>query len=290
MMRLLQSNPYSSLKEFFDQNGVRPQIVDLDSSKAYSIKGRKGSIFYISNNAFLDSEGNLPKGKIEFYFKEIFNRSEMVLSNKFSTSADQFMESLAQIYIQASYNGELLKLREPIHIQLPHLELAKGQNNPRLFQASKATSKAFSFDQAFDWQRVPKRGISLKKEGKERFYSFQVERMNWYACNVQPSKKQKQDMLSIKYHCKWGGLEQGVAFLFFQKHNAVARMYPQGQSFTSFNIPHSESVYAIIIGVKEEQLFWGELFIPKISNMTHILEVKPKNEAHVLQRLASLES
>lgn len=284
VIRLLKSNPYQNLHEFFEQNGVRPQIFNLDAHKEQSIHGRLGTRFHIPAFAFKNEKGQTVKGKVQLFIKEVFTKSEMVLANKFSTTEDRLMNSNGQIFISTKLDDQELILDRAIQIELPVQRKLNNTTAIKLFSESEATARSVNLEHAFDWKAQTKKSLNIIKDVAEKFFSFSIDHLGWYSCNNMLEKKGRS-MFSIKYTSTYGALDQKVAFLVLKDWNTVVRMYPKGQGFTSFNIPKNISAEIIILGIKQEQLFMGNLTIPNISNSIYLVQIEPVNEEKVMNTL-----
>ncbi len=289
MIRVLKSNPYQNLHEFFDLNGVRPQIFETTANKAIALEGRMGTRFQLPAFAFEDATGQvIRQGTIKLFVKEVFSKAEMVLTGKFSTAEDQMMVSGGMMYIRATQGEQELQLCRTIEVMVPTVYQPPSPLPMRLFGESQATSRSVLLKQAFDWKELSKKNIRIKKKAERSYYYFKTKRLGWLSCNHPLKLNRKLSMLSAKYHCKYGSMDQQIAFLLFENHNTVVRMYPQGQSFTSFNIPVGEPAQMIVLGLKQEQLFWGQLPIGHTLNSVYLVHLDAVDEQTVLNGLAKL--
>lgn len=284
VIRLLKSNPYQNLDEFFELNGVRPQIFNFYTHKEQFIHGRLGTRFHIPAFAFKNEKGQTIKGEVQLFIKEVFSKSEMILANKFSTTEDRLMNSNGQIFISAKLEDQLLVLDRAIQIELPLQRKLNNATVVRLFSESEATTRAFNLEHAFDWKPQNNKSISVISDIAERFFSFSIHHLGWFSCNNMLEKKGRS-MLSIKYSSNYGVLDHKAAFLVLKDWNTVVRMYPKGQGFTSFNIPKDIAAEIIILGIKQEQLFMGNLAVPNISNSIYLVPIEAVNEEKVMKIL-----
>jgi hypothetical protein len=91
-----------NISEFFKQNEVRSQYFTVNSSSGGTVTGNKGTKISIPANAFKKSDGSAVAGNINIELKEVFKKSEMILSDKSTVSYGQILVSGGEFYIAAS--------------------------------------------------------------------------------------------------------------------------------------------------------------------------------------------
>ncbi len=98
------SEYYSSMKDFYIKNGVTKQTFTINAVNGGSFVSVKGTTVNIPANAFKDSVGNLITGVINFEFKDIYKKSDMVLSDMPTNCDIGAMKSAGEFYLNA-YNN-----------------------------------------------------------------------------------------------------------------------------------------------------------------------------------------
>lgn len=101
----------------------------IEHSLESHLQLKKGTEVTIPSNAFCKMDGSpVTDQKIDVMFKEAFEYSEMVDESLSTQTSDQILETGGMIYIEASQNGEPLKLQEGKSIELlfPEQEVKEG--------------------------------------------------------------------------------------------------------------------------------------------------------------------
>ncbi len=288
MVRTLKGSPYQSVSEFFDYNGAKAQRYRLDPTRRTVLVGEKGTRLTFPPFALVDVSGRIVTEAVEILLTEIFSKSEMLLSDKVSTSEDRLLESGGQLLMQAVLDHQLLDLQKPVTVELP---VNPALNNPvamRLFEGSTTKTRAFCSDRAFDWKLVSRRTVPVVKVGGKKFFRFLLHRSRWVNCDYFFAKHGSRTMVSVRCISQTEEIEDQAAFLVFRDFNAVARMYPGGRGFTSFNIPTRLAATVIVIGLAGGQLYFGATEVDKMSRRLIPVELYPAGESTILEYIQQL--
>ena len=287
-LRLQPVHSYNSFAEFFSANGVNTQIHTIDPSRHTVLVGQKGTRFTIFPYSMIDASGTIQKDPIDFHFKEVFTKSEMVLSNKVTTSEDRLLESSGQIWVQAFKNGTPLQLKTSIGVQLPVRNNLANPLGSRLFCGSLAITRTFSENTAFDWRLSTSKAPSITKLFQQKYFEFKIDSFNWYNCDAFYAKRAKKTMVSIQIKQGFSTFDELVAFLLFRNSNAVTRMYANGQRFTSFNIPAKKAANVLVMGLKNGQLFSSINALNKIGSQLLSVSLVPTSTLGLKEVLNAL--
>ena len=71
---------YSSLADFYSQNGVPMQVFSVNATTGGSFTTPKGTQVTIPANCFMDQQGNPVTGTVNIEFKDLYDKSDMLLS------------------------------------------------------------------------------------------------------------------------------------------------------------------------------------------------------------------
>jgi len=88
------------------------QIYPIDAQKDTVITGKDGMVVAIPANSFVDENGNVVKGKIDFELKEALNTETILKGGLSTTSNGELLETGGMFYINARQNGKSLKIAE----------------------------------------------------------------------------------------------------------------------------------------------------------------------------------
>jgi hypothetical protein len=101
---------------------VGSQTFEIDPNTENFVEGEKGTVVLVPAGAFLDKNGNVPKGKITVELAEALSVEEMLLSNLTTTSNGKPLQSGGMIYLNATTeDGEQLHVdtTKPLYIEVP---------------------------------------------------------------------------------------------------------------------------------------------------------------------------
>lgn len=107
-----------SMKEMLEAYAEPVQTFTVSASFSSAIETEDGAIITFPPGAFGDAQGNPVVGNVDVMVTEIYSKSEMMLSNKPTTSGGQFLSSGGEMKIEASQNGTELQLIEQATVQV----------------------------------------------------------------------------------------------------------------------------------------------------------------------------
>lgn len=112
----------------FKNSITESQYFEIDPNTDNVIEGEKGTLIATPKGCFLDKNGNPVTENIEIELTECLSMEEMVLSNLTTTSEDKLLETDGMIYVNATSNGEQLKIdkNNPIYIEIPTDKVKEG--------------------------------------------------------------------------------------------------------------------------------------------------------------------
>lgn len=118
-------------KDYFKSTIVKSQYFKINASEDTTFESQKGNLLMIPEGSFLDKNGNVVKDSIQIEFAEASDLDEMVLSNLIIQESSKIYESSVAIYINATKDGEQLRINpnNTIYLELPsekQLNMYKG--------------------------------------------------------------------------------------------------------------------------------------------------------------------
>ena len=81
----------NDMETFFEERGERSQQFTVNASTGATITGNEGTKITIPANAFVTAGGAAVTGNVTFELKEIFDKSEMILSNRPTISSGKIL-------------------------------------------------------------------------------------------------------------------------------------------------------------------------------------------------------
>jgi len=106
----------------FKKDIVSSQYFTIDTKQENLVEGNSGTVIYIPQNAFIDSEGNSVDAQVRIELAEALSPSDMILSNLTTTSDGKMLETDGMIYFNATtLEGQKLKVnpQHPVYIEIP---------------------------------------------------------------------------------------------------------------------------------------------------------------------------
>jgi hypothetical protein len=99
---------YTSLSDFFNKNGVQLETHTVNATTGGTFTSAKGTIVSIPANAFVFSGGGAVAGNVTIEFKDIFSKSDMLLSNMPTQTIAGPLKSAGEFFIKAVLDGNPL--------------------------------------------------------------------------------------------------------------------------------------------------------------------------------------
>lgn len=113
---------YSTLQDFYFKNGVKKETFTIDAVNGGTFVSVKGTKVNIPANAFKDTTGNFINGPINFDFKDIYKKSDMLLSAMPTNCIYGAMKSGGEFYLKANYNNIFISNTKTLTISQPLTE------------------------------------------------------------------------------------------------------------------------------------------------------------------------
>jgi hypothetical protein len=266
------SNSSNTANEFFANNGAKKQTFKINVDNAnYTVTGDKGTSIQFPKGAFSTTNGQPVTGDIQVQLVEIYDKGNMVLSDRPTTSNGQILVSGGEIYIGATANGEQLQLNDSssIVVTLPSNNTDPGMT---LFTGGIDSSQ-------FNWTPVP--GVvpvqnvfdsTWTQDTVPYFYYdpskyiFSISNLGWINCD---RFYNAPSTTTITITCDNATSNQNTkTYLVFKSINSVSSLwdYPVGV-FTSSMVPIGEQVTVIVFSFKEGKEYVATKDVTITANM-----------------------
>lgn len=107
------------MADFIQKNETKYQVFNVDAAKGGIITSKNGVKYSIPGYAFENFSGMPVTGNIKISIKEIFNISDMILSNKPTlTNKGEMLESVGEFFVKAEQNNNPVRLiRDTMQMQ-----------------------------------------------------------------------------------------------------------------------------------------------------------------------------
>ncbi len=107
-----ENKSYASVEDFFTQNGVPLQTYAIQAFSGGTITTPQGTTITIPPMAFMTLSGAVVAGNVTIEFKDIYKKSDMVLSRMPTTQVNGSpLRSGGEFYFKASQGGNTLMLK-----------------------------------------------------------------------------------------------------------------------------------------------------------------------------------
>ncbi len=288
MAKALRHSPPSMLASFLAKGEGQALTYNLDANRLTTIVSPNGVRFTFPPFCFSDANGQPVNGEVRFLLREVFGKSQMVLSNLMATSEDRLLESAGQFLLQATQNGKPLQLAEPVTVEMPVIPSLSNKIAVKLFQGSYSTMQAFNDDNIFDWQLVNNRALPIRKVSGKKYFRFDIKAFNWYGCHYFYPKKSARAMVSACAVSAIEAFDDHLAYLVFDDIPSAARMYFNGNRFIALNIPTNLAAQVVLFAMKDEQLYYGARAVENTTSQLVYVEMEPISEYKLLDKIRAL--
>jgi hypothetical protein len=111
---------YGSIQSFYAQNGVPMQYYTVNGATGGSFTTPQGTKVTVPGNCFIDNLSNPVTGTVTIEFKDIYTKSDMLLSNMPPQLPNGPLKSGGEFFIRAKSGGNAIYLvNKPIQISQP---------------------------------------------------------------------------------------------------------------------------------------------------------------------------
>ena len=193
------------------------QLYVINTSADTVIETSGGIVMYIPQGSFLDSNGNVIKGEVEFEVKEALNAEQILQGGLSSMSGNKLLESAGMFYVNARKDGKTVQFNpdKGIYTEVP-TDVVKP--NMQLFEGKRMT------DGSIDW---------LNPTSLDKFLTpFDINTLNFYPPKFESklaelggdvSDKKYKD--SLYYSFAWK--EKGANSTYLLADNNGTRIIPE---------------------------------------------------------------
>ena len=287
--RLDQTNPglvtlkYNSLEEFFELKGVKTQNFEKDGTNNIVVVGNKGTKVEIAASDIIDSNGQNPTGNIKVKLREIYTKSEMVISNMPTSSQGEVLESGGEIYIELTKtDGSLLSLKNGAEavIALPVSNAIANPNTMKTFFGIE--------DVGLNWIPGPDNTVSF--DSIAQTFDLLSNRLGWINCDYFYNSPDPKTIIKLSPTISSGRLTDVEAFIVFSDINSVMGMnYSNAnKEFSKANIPTNHQVSIVVIGIDLETFYFAKKDVNITDNLNLTINLDEISESDLINSLNTL--
>jgi len=245
--------PFNSISEFFETQAPAIQNFTITPNTTQTITGEEGTKITFYANSFVDGQGNLVTGQVDFELKEIYGKGDMIWSERMTVASNgELLESGGEFSLKATSVGQEVFLNQDFLMEVP---LSSATSNPSAMELFTATESDSS------WTPVDSSWVGM--DSSRTNYQVYFDSMTWINCDYFYGSTNTTRGFNVEPVLSAGVNLTGVsAYLVFNNINAVASLYynaATGVFGTSYNLPVGESVTVVIVGMDAAQFYLGTL-------------------------------
>ncbi|WMX12146.1 hypothetical protein [Aureispira sp. CCB-E] len=245
--------PYNKVSDLFDNQEPKKQKFTITPTSAQTITGEDGTKITFSANSFVDAQGNLVTGQIDFELQEIYSKGDMIWSERMTVASNgQLLESGGEFFMSATSGGQEVFLNQDYFMEVPISSATSNPSAMDLFTSTESDST---------WTPVDSSWVGIDSLNSN--YQFYFDSLTWINCDYFVGGANMTNAFSVEPRLSAGvNLTDVTAYVVFNNLNSVASLYynPTTGTFgTSFQLPIGESVTIVIVGMDASQIYLGTL-------------------------------
>jgi hypothetical protein len=279
-----KSDPEASLESFFQNNKKESQVFTVNASAPTTINGADGSQLDIPADAFVTSDGQTVTGFVTVELIEIFEKADMVLSEKPTVSNGEILISAGELFVNATQGSLQLQLAPGVSIStsLPADTITGGMT---LFTASNTNGQ-------FNWNQIGNGGMngndSLVISTVAPYkYLFEIGQLGWINCDKFYYDPNPKTNINITFTNN-PSLAKTAVFLVFKDINSVIRVYNNNGNFTTHNIPTGMNITLVAFSIHEGKNYFVAKDIVVASGHSEELTLSELSEADMIAQIKNL--
>ncbi|WP_435263955.1 hypothetical protein [Tenacibaculum sp. nBUS_03] len=252
---------YNSIAEFFEENGVKPQVFTIQADEGGTIVGEEGTEITFPENAFKKSDGTIVNGEVTIKINEIFKASEMILSDKPTNALsmlgeETFLLSEGETAVFAEQGGETLSLApsKKYSVKVP----SDGGDDPdmRSFNGIFDNGGNLVWNAATDRAAAGGFGMKFVAPGS---YLYDVFRIGWTNCDKFYSFPGTKTTNYVNLN-ESPNLDETVVYVVMKENNLPAvvkftKTYANGVKSYNNSLPVGLELSFIAITIKDNQQY-----------------------------------
>lgn len=284
--------PATTIKDFFAKTEIKSQTFTINTDNSqYSITGNQGTKVTFPANAFVTSNGTPVKGDVSIELKEIYDKSDMVLSDRPTMSNGRILISGGELFIGATANGQELRLDENTNILIELAPTTTVDTTMGLFTGTET-------DSIFNWTQVDIDTTATRDDSlwyvsdpgyyyDPSHYVFAISTLGWINCDKFIGSA------STYMHVTCTGEPTPSAtkvYLIFKNLNGVAQLnYEWGaHKYYSVMAPIGEQATIVAFGIKDNKEYFATKDITVSNDLNVSLDLAPSSSEEIQTALQNL--
>lgn len=280
---------YASVSEFYQINGVKSHVYNINAVAGGTFVSPKGTTVTIPANAFVDNTNTSITGNVQVEFKDIYKKSDMVLSDRATNRDYGFpLKSGGEFFIKAVQNNIGLSLGVGKEIVVNQPAVITGSVDPGMLPFRGKDTASSSIKWVYEWND------SLYINAEKYVYSI-------YSLSTPPSKGKwcNSDNPDFFAGCQLTQasfiatdsvyLYTTQVFLIFTGISSAIHVYSNSYNGFTYNwAPNGYQCTVVAFGVLDGQLY--SAFVPTtISNIPVSFTLQKTTTAEFVSQLRALD-
>ncbi|MBK6482691.1 MAG: hypothetical protein IPG01_06060 [Chitinophagaceae bacterium] len=283
-LELPVTSKYNAVEDFLTANEVKSQSFTFEGSTGGVFTAEQGTEIFIPAYSFATESGFPIAGNVTLEFKEIYKKSDMVLSAKPTIQWDgRPLKSEGEFFLRATYNGDAVQIAPGASIVVvPNTFGLPSDTNMEAFTAQM---------NPFSWS--PATGASVVDSVFNRLFIGQLlnpkDSGTWYNCDDGSLFDAYQQTTLALHQNDATYLYDTQVFLVFDDINTVLQVDNTGNDFKFDFAPVGLNCMAVALGVKEGILYSSIVPITIAPNQTIAFTMSPVSEEMLKGQLRLLD-
>ena len=282
-----QSENYSSVQDFYVRNGVPMQTYTINGTSRGSFTSPQGTIVSIPANAFVTLGNVAVTGDVTIQFKDIYKKSDMLLSNITTESYDVPLVSGGEFFINAKYNNSdvFLANGKSITVTQPRA-LTNSLDSAAMQPFSANVSDSGGVIDSSPW--YPSANDSIYTTTSNYVYTLtQLNGYTWLNTD-HPLSGYVSTELTIHPNEGIASYNTQVFLLLNNISSMVSLSYYPGTGFHYYYAPQGMQCTVVAFGVKDGNLYSSFIPITIGSNQTYNFSLNQTTTAEFKTQLEGL--
>ena len=208
----------TAIERFFSNNQKTSQTFIINAQTQNTLKGTGGTIVKIAPNSFVNKNGEVVTGNVDFELKEVYQKSDMIFSNAHTVANDVPLISGGEMFMGATKNGEVLTLAndKPILIEVP---AATGSTESMQLFNGKPDRNTVNWNLAGPNSVTP---VLNTNSSTGQSYNFSSNSMNWLNCDKFNRSTKPSTKVTVRMPQQYDSTNTAI-FIVFSGQNTVTK-------------------------------------------------------------------